>query len=61
MTSPKKIKLDDPFEEHVAIIMKKDTYRSAGKGVNITDDRVRVVLDMHISQWNKLQRTIKVI
>ena len=37
-------------------IVKTDTYRSGGKGVNMTDDMVRVVLDMTWYEWAQFRK-----
>jgi hypothetical protein len=37
------------------VIVKKDTYRSHGK-INRDDDRIRVVLDMRITEFNRFKR-----
>lgn len=39
-------------------IIKKDTYRSQPY-VNITDDRIRVTLDMTINEWRELLKKLE--
>ena len=40
-------------------VVKEDTYRSQSRGVNMTDDMIRVVLDMTRNEWRQLLRLRK--
>ena len=35
-------------------VVKEDTYRSQSRGVNMTDDMIRVVLDMTRNEWRQM-------
>jgi len=40
-------------------VVKEDTYRSQSRGVNMTDDMIRVVLDMTRNEWRQMLRLRK--